>query len=158
MEDAKAGLRTVAMILGKEGSLQYHKALVGGAYATVLVLMCLCGTPLRQAYVTLCVPWALYLTRRFDAGAFTELPQAVAQHNLLFGVILTAALSEPLFVARVLLACLYYLGGFNNILCWEYVCCYTPSPHPRQHAPSYKLERGISSAPPRVGSPKGYLP
>eukprot|EP00729_Bicosta_minor_P002784 gene2784-29664_t len=119
-EDAKAGLRTVAMILGKEGSLQYHKALVGGAYATVLVLMCLCGTPLRQAYVTLCVPWALYLTRRFDAGAFTELPQAVAQHNLLFGVILTAALSEPLFVARVLLACLYYLGGFNNILCWEY--------------------------------------
>ena len=119
-EDAKAGLKTVAMMLGKEASLKYHKALVAGAYGIVVVLMAVSGTSARQLYVLLCVPWALYLTRRFARGLFHELPQAVAQHNLLFGVILTAALSEPMFVGRVLLACLYYLGGFNNILCWEY--------------------------------------
>jgi hypothetical protein len=34
---------------------------------------------------------------------------------------LTASLAQPMFVARVLLGCLFYLGGFNNILVWECV-------------------------------------
>jgi uncharacterized membrane protein YphA (DoxX/SURF4 family) len=119
-EDAKGGIKTVAMMLGPAKALQYQQALMGGAYLLVLLLMLLFGTSIKQLYVFLCVPWAIYTTRRFDANLFVELPQSVAQHNLLFASILTATLSEPLFVARVLLACLYYLGGVNNILCWNY--------------------------------------
>ncbi len=70
--------------------------------------------------VTWCIWQAMYLSRRFHAGVFDELPQAVAQHNLLFGALLTATLAEPVFVARVMLGCLFSLGGFNNLLVWEY--------------------------------------
>lgn len=61
----------------------------------------------------------MYLVRRVDCGRLHEIPQSVAQHNLLFGVILTAALSEPEFATRVLVACLYTLGGINNVVMWQ---------------------------------------
>jgi uncharacterized membrane protein YphA (DoxX/SURF4 family) len=119
-EDAKSGVKTVAMMLGKSGALHYQQLLMGGAYLIIILLMLLFSSSTRQLYVLLCVPWALYTIRRFEMNSFAELPQSVAQHNLLFATMLTAALSEPMFVARVLLACLYYLGGVNNILCWQY--------------------------------------
>ena len=42
-------------------------------------------------------------------------PQKTAQHNLLFGALLIGALSPPRFFARLMLGCLFYLGGFNNV-------------------------------------------
>ena len=117
---------------------------------------------LRQWLVLLCAPWATYIVRRCEANEFFEIPQIVAQHNLLFGVILIGyvsclrfmlcagigtslclsltnphylfdfigpsashlhchrALSPPQFFTRFLVACLYCLGGVNNIIMWDY--------------------------------------
>eukprot|EP01062_Namystynia_karyoxenos_P073186 TRINITY_DN70024_c0_g1_i1.p1 TRINITY_DN70024_c0_g1~~TRINITY_DN70024_c0_g1_i1.p1 ORF type:complete len:497 (+),score=120.71 TRINITY_DN70024_c0_g1_i1:94-1491(+) len=133
--DRSAGVITVAQKLGPRGSYFYHCFLLGTSYAAVAVLA-LCGhfgvlgsdggssdspRSWRQVWVFLAAPWALYVTRRFAAQSFHELPQTVAQHNLLFGTLLCGALSRPLFAARVMLGCLFYLGGVNSVLMWRYM-------------------------------------
>jgi len=72
--------------------------------------------------VSLCLPWARYLVCCFREGgaALKELPQRTAQHNLMWGTALTLGLSPMIFVGRVCLGCLFYLGGVNNIIMWRY--------------------------------------
>jgi 1,4-dihydroxy-2-naphthoate octaprenyltransferase len=77
-------------------------------------------TPVRQLIVLLNLPWCFYVTRLFGYQKMKELPQKVAQHNLLFTTLLVMSLCEPMFLARVLLTCLFYLGGVNNIIMWSY--------------------------------------
>ena len=77
-------------------------------------------TTIRQLIVLCNVPWCLYNTKSFSSYRFYELPQKIAQHNLLFTTLLVMSLSEPLFLSRVLLTCLFYLGGVNNIIMWSY--------------------------------------
>ena len=77
-------------------------------------------TTCRQLLVLLNLPWCLYVTRLFASGRMAALPQKIAQHNLLYITLLVMALSEPLFLARVLLTCLFYLGGVNNMIMWSY--------------------------------------
>ena len=81
----------------------------------------------HQLIVFLNVPWALYVTRLFASGvksgnveAMSKLPQRIAQHNLVFCTLLVMGLSEPMFLARLLIGCLFYLGGVNNIIMWSY--------------------------------------
>ena len=50
----------------------------------------------------------------------SKLPQRIAQHNLVFCTLLVMGLSEPMFLARVLIGCLFYLGGVNNVIMWSY--------------------------------------
>eukprot|EP00040_Diaphanoeca_grandis_P020151 m.107134 g.107134 ORF g.107134 m.107134 type:complete len:473 (+) comp27771_c0_seq4:279-1697(+) len=118
--DAKAGLTTIAIHLQQDGNVELLQWLLGLAYASIFVLMFLFQTSYRQCFVTLCIPWALYISRRAKANLYFELPQFVGQHNLMFGVILTAALAAPAFTARVLTTNLYLLGGINNIVMWEH--------------------------------------
>lgn len=72
--------------------------------------------------VSTCLPWAVALCRRFSAGlkglapGLKEMPQASAQFQLLFGAAALAGLLPSQAFARCLLACLFYLGGFNNVL------------------------------------------
>eukprot|EP00756_Hemistasia_phaeocysticola_P058900 Hpha_TRINITY_DN35578_c0_g1::TRINITY_DN35578_c0_g1_i1::g.84482::m.84482 len=128
--DRKSGVLTFAQVLGPERCVTYHNLLFAASYAMVLVLalaqpwLGVSGdhpSGWRQLWVLLCVPWAVYASRRFSAGILHEIPQCIAQHNLLFGVILCGALSRPLFAARAMLGCLFYLGGINNILMWVYM-------------------------------------
>jgi len=117
--DAKAGLTTLAMLLGPAGSFTLHLALLGAAYLGCCALAARLAEPMLLVPL-LCAPWAAYVTRRFHAGLFVELPQRIAQHNLLFGALLVAGLLERLFLARLLLAVLYALGGINNVMMWSY--------------------------------------
>ena len=66
------------------------------------------------------MPWALFVTRLFRQRKFEELPQRVAQHNLLFTALQVGSLADPLFLGRVLLGCLFFLGGINNVMMWTY--------------------------------------
>jgi len=66
------------------------------------------------------LPWATFLRRRFSIGSLSELPQRTAQFALMFGVILIGSLCTTRFFGRFLLGQLFYLGGVNNILQWEY--------------------------------------
>lgn len=118
--DQRAGLTTVAIYLQQAGNVKLLELLYAAAYTAVVTLMVVFETSYRQGMVGLCIPWALYTTRRARAMQYFELPQYVAQHNLMFGVILTAALSRPLFTARVCIACLYLLGGINNVIMWQH--------------------------------------
>eukprot|EP01065_Artemidia_motanka_P013491 TRINITY_DN1748_c6_g1_i1.p1 TRINITY_DN1748_c6_g1~~TRINITY_DN1748_c6_g1_i1.p1 ORF type:complete len:500 (+),score=126.03 TRINITY_DN1748_c6_g1_i1:103-1500(+) len=129
--DKKAGVRTVAQMIGAGNMLRYHNALMVGSYACVL-LLALVGPFLfsmsedgpagwRQVWVLLAGPWAVHLSRRYSHNHLVDMPQYIAQHNLLFGVLLCGALSKPAFAARVLLGCLFYLGGVNSILVWNYI-------------------------------------
>jgi uncharacterized membrane protein YphA (DoxX/SURF4 family) len=111
---------TMAILIGPEASVRCFGRLMLSGYVSVALLLVIFQTPLHQGLVLGCLPWALYLVRRVQLAAYHELPQSVAQHNLLFGVLLTAALSEPMFVIRVLMTCLYALGGINNIMMWQY--------------------------------------
>ena len=77
-------------------------------------------TTLRQLIVMLNVPWCLYVSRSFADSKMKELPQKIAQHNLLYTTLLVMSLCEPMFLGRVLLTCLFYLGGVNNIIMWSY--------------------------------------
>ena len=121
-DDKKAGIVTVAMKLGVRGSYYMHCCLMLSSYAFVATRVALCGSSPRQLIVALSAPWALYVTRLFASGGkhMKTLPQRIAQHNLLFGTLLTMGLCDRMFLARVLLTCLYYLGGVNNILMWSY--------------------------------------
>jgi menadiol prenyltransferase len=118
-EDSKAGLTTTAIVLGRAYSYAYHCILLATPYAMV-VYKGITGENPMLLIVLLCLPWALYVTRRFKHGYFHELPQRIAQHNLMFGTLLVCALSDRMFFVRVMLACLYYLGGVNNIIMWTY--------------------------------------
>lgn len=114
-DDRDAGLSTVAMWLGKTGAYCYHSTLMLASYALVVYKAvaddnCMMWMPL------LCVPWALYVSRRFHAGLFHELPQRIAQHNLMFGTLLVSAVSDRAFFVRVLLCNLYYLVSVLGVL------------------------------------------
>eukprot|EP00944_MAST-04C_sp_MAST-4C-sp1_P014170 g14170.t1 len=118
-EDRKAGLRTTAMLLGTQLSYCMHCSLLAVSYAMVL-WRGFVDKNYMLFIVILTAPWSMYVTRRFAAKLFHELPQRIAQHNLMFGTLLICALSERMFFVRVMLACLYYLGGVNNIIMWTY--------------------------------------
>merc|ERR1719387_1141575 len=118
-EDRKAGLRTTAMLLGTQLSYCMHCSLLAVSYAMVL-WRGFVDKNYMLFIVILTAPWGMYVTRRFAAKLFHELPQRVAQHNLMFGTLLICALSDRLFFVRVMLTCLYYLGGVNNIIMWTY--------------------------------------
>ena len=117
--DKRAGLKTVAMFLGIRGSYVYHCLLQFVSYG-MIIHKASADDNLMLYIVLLCGPWGLYTTRRAKRGLFHELPQRVAQHNLMFGTLVVCALSERLFFGRLMLACLYYLGGVNNIIMWTY--------------------------------------
>lgn len=102
---------------------------LGGDVLPALIVRVLSAaqTTPRQLLVFLCAPWALYVTRLFAAGVeskesaeMSKLPQRIAQHNLVFCTLLVMGLSEPMFLARVLIGCLFYLGGVNNVIMWSY--------------------------------------
>lgn len=120
--DSSVGYRTVAMALGglssNYGNYYYYCALISASYATVVALSFTQGV--LTLFVAVTVPWAVYLVRCFDAALLQELPQRTAQHNLLFGAVLTTCLATSAFRSRLLLACLFYLGGVNNIMVWTY--------------------------------------
>lgn len=63
--------------------------------------------------------------RRSDASSVAwmlrHMPQRTAQHNLLFTVLYTMGVCTAEFNARLLLGCLFYLGGINNIIMWSYM-------------------------------------
>eukprot|EP00041_Stephanoeca_diplocostata_P011276 m.183590 g.183590 ORF g.183590 m.183590 type:complete len:398 (-) comp18481_c0_seq11:267-1460(-) len=118
--DTAAGLQTLAIFLGPRGSAKLLEVLLLLVYSTVALLTMLENSTLRQWLVFACVPWALYVVRRSASGRYHELPQALAQHNLLFGAILIGALATPMFAMRTLIACLFTLGGFNNVIMWDY--------------------------------------
>eukprot|EP00935_MAST-01C_sp_MAST-1C-sp1_P002377 g2377.t1 len=140
--DAAAGVKTLAQFLGEERSFYFYMALLFGAYG-----ICTGAAFLSHGWRLLIVwcnfPWTVYIIRRFRGGCsfakagtggpgarstgspagtlLAELPQRTAQHNLMFCVLLAGALMPPLMFARGLLGCLFYLGGFNNILLWRYI-------------------------------------
>ena len=62
------------------------------------------------------VPWALSNIRRFSKKQLATLPQSSAQFQLLFGASVFCGLLTLPAMARLLLACLFYLGGVQNIL------------------------------------------
>jgi len=117
--DKAAKVFTVAQALGAVGCYKMFLALIGGAYLSTAVLCFAFGW--RPLLVLCNLPWTVYICRLFAAGVLSELPQRTAQHNLMFGVILTGAIAPPMFFARFLLGCLFYLGGVNNIIMWNYV-------------------------------------
>lgn len=118
--DRNAGKTTLSIMLGRDASELLFRRLLASAYVSVFCLVVVLGTSPHQVLILGCVPWSIYLVRRVEIKAYYELPQSVAQHNLLWGVLLTATLSEPMFVIRILIACLYALGGINNIVMWQY--------------------------------------
>ena len=118
-EDTRAGLKTTAILLGRKYSYVMHCLLLLISYGMVL-WKGYTKKDYMQFIVLLTAPWASYVTRRFSANTFHELPQRIAQHNLMFGTLLVCALSERMFFVRVMLTCLYYLGGVNNIIMWTY--------------------------------------
>merc|ERR1711871_275392 len=110
---------TTAILLGRTYSYVMHCLLLAVSYAMVFWK----GYTEKNHMlfiVALTIPWAMYVTRRFAAKIFHELPQRIAQHNLMFGTLLICALSDRMFFVRTMLACLYYLGGVNNIIMWTY--------------------------------------
>jgi len=116
--DKAAGVFTVAQALGKAGCEKFYIALFGGAYACAVALTVIFGW---RCLIVLCTaPWAKYVVSLFQHEIMDELPQRTAQHNLLFGVLLTGAICTPMFFARFLLGCLFYLGGVHNIIMWNY--------------------------------------
>ena len=119
--DKKAGLVTLAIILGRRDSIKVYFALLAAAYGLVMVLLAPLMATLRLWFVVASAPWALFLVKCVLAGDLQEMPQRTAQHNLLFGAALTSGLASPMFLARVLLGCLFYLGGVNNIIMWSYM-------------------------------------
>jgi len=62
------------------------------------------------------LPWAVALCRRFARRELATLPQAAAQFQLLFGACLFCGLLPAEELARLLLGCLFYLGGVQNVL------------------------------------------
>merc|ERR1719486_1235610 len=96
-----------------------YRGLIGGAYISTALLCTVLGW--RPLIVFCNLPWTVYICKLFDARVFAELPQRTAQHNLMFGVLLTGSCASPLFFGRFLLGCLFYLGGVNNIIMWNYV-------------------------------------
>eukprot|EP00947_MAST-08B_sp_MAST-8B-sp1_P001230 g1230.t1 len=117
--DKGAGLVTLAILVGARTSRYVYLAQLGLPY---LVVLC-CGPAYgwRMCFIAASLPWALFLVKCVHAGDLAEMPQRTAQHNLLFGTALAAGLAHPAFLARVLLGCLFYLGGVNNIIMWSYV-------------------------------------
>ena len=120
--DRAAGTFTWAMRLGEDMAYRWHCFLFFTSYAAAFALG-FAETPvpnLRVSFVFLCIPWALYVTRCFKLKQYAKLPQRIAQHNLMFGTILILSAADPMFSTRVLLGCLYFLGGVNNIMMWNY--------------------------------------
>jgi len=101
----RAGIRTVASLLGDRGSLLYYGALVFGPFIIVTALAAVgiarpdaaCGMPWPALLVWLALPLALRLwdkARKRKAPAhptdFVALDGATAQLNLAFGLLCTA--------------------------------------------------------------------
>jgi len=138
--DRAAGVFTVAQALGPEGCEKFYLSLLGGGYSVALALIPVFSW--RCGLVLCAAPWATYIVRLFQAGILEELPQRTAQHNLLFVVLLTGSIVPPMFFARFLLACLFYLGGIQNLIMWNYT---TQLVHERlSHI--VKVSLGVSNA------------
>lgn len=134
---------------GLGGSLTFYVIVLGAAYALSIGLSLYLFDAAHVWFLLATLGWAGYLVRCFRLGVTKELPQKTAQvrsvcrdasavqsvcahsaccvasavvpqFNLMFGFVLIGTLSPPPFFARVLLACLFYLGGVNNIIMWSY--------------------------------------
>lgn len=116
--DKAAKVTTVAQYLSPEANFWLYVAEIGVSYALVGALAVVL-TP-RLLMVAACLPWSIHLARKFKAGMLSTLPQLTAQHNLLFGALLCFGLLPPMFLARLLLGCLFYMGGANNVIMWSY--------------------------------------
>lgn len=123
--DKDANQQTFALWLGKENSVRWYTALIVVSYGWLVLLPIVGGSDfgsMKVLAVLLCGPWANYLLRSCQTGKLLELPQRTAQHNLLLGTILIASLvPEPMFLGRLCLGALFYLGGVNNILLIRYI-------------------------------------
>ncbi|GBC84229.1 1,4-dihydroxy-2-naphthoate octaprenyltransferase [bacterium HR11] len=94
-EDARAGYRTLAGLLGPRGSSLYYLGLVGGAYAATVVFVVLGWLPIWTLLVFGTVPYAWRNIRvAFQPArvAFTFLDLLTAQLHMLFGLALIGGL------------------------------------------------------------------
>lgn len=119
--DKASGAITLALTLGFRRSYDLYCVLLATVYACCFINAIAFGLGYRVFFIVTTVPWALYLTRAFKARHLAELPQMTAQFECFFGTVLICSLADPMFLARFLLGCLFYLGGVNNILMWSYV-------------------------------------
>ena len=88
--DRKAGVTTLAVLLGAKGNAAFYTILILGSYAGLAFLALEHGPQLLVAL--LASPLAAGLLRSYSRGNLQLLPQETAQHNLVFGVLLTLGL------------------------------------------------------------------
>jgi 1,4-dihydroxy-2-naphthoate octaprenyltransferase len=110
--DTERRVKTVACLLGDEGSLKYYHVLVFGPFLILLALMLLprlgvrvTAMPLTFFVTLLALPSALELSRRARRRTaprrpldFVILDGATANYNLVFGLLCTAAVWLHLLV------------------------------------------------------------
>lgn len=85
-EDAKCGIRTVAMMLGYERSRTLYYAMVGGAYLSALVLSAQFA---GCAMVLLSLPLAISTLQSFKPGSsMADMDEKTAQLHLVFSLLL----------------------------------------------------------------------
>eukprot|EP00941_MAST-03F_sp_MAST-3F-sp1_P006211 g6211.t1 len=134
--DSRAGGCSLAISLGKEYSYFLYCCLVIVPYFLIFTFASsqfgfwesnesFQGLSVTCVIMMCSVPWALYLLRCFKRGLqepswLAIQPQRTAQFELLWGTCVIVSLAPPLFVGRFLLACLFYLGGVQNVLMWSH--------------------------------------
>jgi len=89
--DRSAGVRTIAVVMGREGSLMLYEALIVGAYL-MTILFSLAGlTPWTTALVLLSAPSAIRLIKRFRAEVPPAADPMTASLAIKFGALVLIA-------------------------------------------------------------------
>jgi 1,4-dihydroxy-2-naphthoate polyprenyltransferase len=88
-DDRGAGISTLAILLGRRGALVWYLALLLGSYVVVAALCATRAQPWISLLPWLGLPVALRITRRACRG--DDVVVATAQHQLLFGTLLTVS-------------------------------------------------------------------
>ena len=100
VEDVQSGYRTIASLLGKQGSSYYYSVLVGLAYLLLIVFVALKLLPWQTLIALVTLPIALKnirLAYRPDYLQFGLLDLFTAQLHLVFGIMM----SLGLFISRI---------------------------------------------------------
>eukprot|EP00511_Aplanochytrium_stocchinoi_P004106 CAMPEP_0204840642 /NCGR_PEP_ID=MMETSP1346-20131115/38324_1 /ASSEMBLY_ACC=CAM_ASM_000771 /TAXON_ID=215587 /ORGANISM="Aplanochytrium stocchinoi, Strain GSBS06" /LENGTH=283 /DNA_ID=CAMNT_0051978165 /DNA_START=423 /DNA_END=1274 /DNA_ORIENTATION=+ len=124
--DKSVGVITLAHLIGRDGSPYYFHGLLGLQYLVVAAMLLLDYGSYRLVLVICCLPWSIYLIRMLNKFYATnhellrDLPKKTAQHNLFFVTLVGLGYSSPQFFARFLVGILFYLGGVNNTLTFNY--------------------------------------
>ena len=94
-EDRRAGIKTMAILLGTRGSRTFYLLLILGAYVWTGGMVVFGALPAIVLSVFLTLPLAVYLLRTFwkaaekGGGALEGTDARSAQLNLVFGAVLT---------------------------------------------------------------------